>query len=152
MDKGFMAYLLVFVLLIAAAVTFSSVDQITPAAAQARADLAVGATTVQAVEQGASLLLKLTLGAVVTGVAAAAFAEFRKWYATWKRNSLRKRWQGGPNAQWKQTPQALPKLTREDLMLLALSGRTPADMSRISPRRGMSRAQDEEEEVLEMPS
>lgn len=154
MDKGFVAYLLVFVLLIAAAVAFSSVDQITPAAAQAKAEHALGATTYQTVEQGMSLLLKLTLGAVVTGIAAAAFAEARKAYKTWQRNSMRKRWQAGPNAQWKgQNGPQLPKLTREDVMLLALSGRgVPADSLRPSQRRGMSRVQNEEEDVdLEMP-
>lgn len=152
MDKGFVAYMLVFVLLIVAAVAFSSVDQITPAIAQAEAEHAMGATTYQAAEQGVSLLLKLSLGAVVTGIAAAAFAEARKAYKTWQRNSRAKRWAGGPNAQWKGQPQALPKLKREDLMLLALSGRVPADELRPSPRRGVNRAQGEEEDVeLEMP-
>lgn len=157
MDKGFAAYLLVFVLLIVLAVGFSSMDGITPTVAQAQAEMAVGTSTVQAVETGASWLLKLTLGAAVTGVAAAAFAEARKAYKTWQRNSKRKRWQAGPNAQWKHTPQ-VPKLTREDVMLLALSGRTPADGLRTSPRRGMiprdgiNRAREEEEDVeLEMP-
>lgn len=154
MDKGFVGYLLVFVLLIGAAVAFSSVDQITPTIAQANADLAVGANTVQAVEQGISLLLKLTLGAMVTGVAAAAFAEARKAYKAWQRNSQAKRWAGGPNAQWKgqRNQPAIPKLTREDVLLMALSGRRLDEGQRFSPRRGMSRAQDEEEDVeLEMP-
>ncbi|MDL1909728.1 hypothetical protein FBQ81_03390 [Chloroflexi bacterium CFX6] len=151
MDKGFVSYVLVFTLLMAAAVAFSNVDGITPAIAHAEADLAVGTTTVQAVEQGASWLLKLTVGAVVTGIAAAAFTEFRRAYKTWQRNSKRKRWQAGPNAQWKQGEQ-LPKLRREDLLLLALSGRMPAEDVRNSPRRGMIRARDEEKEAeLEMP-
>lgn len=152
MDKGLGVYLLVFVVLIAAALVFSSVDQITPTIAQANADLAVGANTVKAVEQGMSLLLKLSLGAVVTGIAAAAFTEARKAYKTWQRNSRAKRWVSGPNAQWKGQPQALPKLRREDLMLLALSGRMSPDALQTSPRRGMSRAQDDEEVELEMPS
>lgn len=153
MDKGFTGYLLVFVLLIVAAVAFSSVDQITPTIAQANADLAVGANTVQAVEQGMSLLLKLSLGAVVTGIAAAAFAETRKAYKTWQRNSMRKRWQAGPNAHWKgQNAPQLPKLTREDVLLMALSGRRLDAGQRYSPRRGVNRARDEEEDVeLEMP-
>jgi len=152
MDRGFAAYMLVFVLLIVAAVAFSSVDQITPTIAQAQAEMAIGTNTVQVVEQGMSLLLKLSLGAVVTGIAAAVFAEARKAYKTWQRNSMRKRWAGGPNAQWKGQPQALPKLRREDLMLLALSGRMPPDAVQPGSRRGMTRAQDAEEEVnLEMP-
>lgn len=152
MDKGFIAYMLVFVLLIGAAVTFSSMDQITPTIAQAQAEHALGSTTYQSVEKGASLLLKLTLGAVVTGIAAAAFAEARKAYKMWQRNSRAKRWASGPNAQWRNQQQALPKLRREDLMLLALSGRIPADGLRSNLRRGVNRAQEEEVETrLEMP-
>lgn len=152
MDKGFIVYLLAFVLLIGAAVAFSSLDQITPTIAQAEAEHALGATTYQAVEQGASLLVKLLIGGVVAGVAGAAFAEARKAYKTWQMNSRRKRWTSGPNAQWKGQSSSMPKLTREDVMLLALSGRTPADMLKNSPRRGVIRARDEGEEAeLEMP-
>lgn len=153
MDKGFAGYMLIFMLLIVAALAFSSVDQITPTIAQAQAEQAMGVNAYATVEKGASLLLKLTLGAVVTGIAAAAFAEARKAYKTWQRNSRAKRWAGGPNAQWKgQKSPSVPKLTREDVMLLALSGRTPADSLRNSPRRGPMRARDEEEDVeLEMP-
>lgn len=154
MDKGFFGYLLVFVLLIAAAVAFSSVDQITPTIAQAQAEHAVGTNVYATAEKGASLLLKLLMGATVTGVAAAVFAEARKAYRTWQRNSQAKRWAGGPNAQWKgQKAPSVPKLTREDVLLLALSGRgVPADSLRPSQRRGMSRVQNEEEDVdLEMP-
>lgn len=152
MDKGFVVYLLAFVLLIGAAITFSSVDQITPTIAQAQAEKALGATTYQAAEQGASLLVKLLIGGVVAGVAGAAFAEARKAYKTWQRNSKRKRWQGGPNAQWKGQSPSMPKLTREDVMLLALSGRKLDEGQRPSPRRGVIRARDDEDEAeLEMP-
>jgi citrate lyase gamma subunit len=152
-DKGFFVYMLVFALLIGAAVTFGNMDQITPTIAQAQAEMAIGTSTVQVAEKGASVLLKLLLGATITGVAAAAFGEARKAYKTWQRNSRRGRWTGGPNAQWRQQPQeALPKLRREDLMLLALTGKLPANQSGASPRRGANRAQDEEEKVeLEMP-
>lgn len=153
MDKGFAGYMLAFVVLIFAAIIFSSVDQITPTIAQAQAEQAMGVNAYATVEKGASLLLKLLVGATVTGVAAAAFAEARKAYKTWQRSSQTKRWAGGPNAQWKgQKSPSVPKLTREDVMLLALSGRVPADSLRNSPRRGMKRAQDEEEDIeLEMP-
>lgn len=153
MDKGFVGYLLIFILLIFVAMAFSSVDQITPTIAQAEVEMKAGTTTVQAVEHGVSLLLKLTLGAVVTGIAAAAFAEARKAYKTWQRNSRARRWASGPNAQWKQTGPSVPKLTREDVLLLALTGKMPADGLRPSLRRGMMRARDEDDDVeLEMPS
>jgi hypothetical protein len=153
MDKGFITYMLIFLLLISAAVTLSSIDQITPTIAQAQAEMTIGTSTVQVVEKGMSLLLKLMLGAVVAGVAGAAYAEARKAYKTWQRNSMRRRWVSGPNAQWRgQKAPSMPKLTREDILLMALAGRTPADGLRPSPRRGMSRVQDDEEEVeLEMP-
>ena len=151
MDKNFIGFMLVFALVIAASLAFANTDQITPVVAEAQADAAIGAPTVQVVEQGASLILKLLVGATVAGIAAAVFAEVRKAYKTWQRNSLRKRWTTGPNAQWRQQ-QPMPKLRREDLMLLALSGRLPADSLRTSPRRGSMRVQDEEQDIdLEMP-
>lgn len=152
MNKEFFGFILVFVLLSAAAVTFGNLDQITPNVAQAQAEMAVGEPAVQVISQGASMLVKWLLGAVVAGVAAAVFSEARKAYKTWQRNSRVRRWASGPNAQWKQPQSQLPKLRREDLMLLALSGRLPADAVQAGPRRGTTRARDEEEEVeLEMP-
>jgi hypothetical protein len=153
MDRNnisFIGFILIFLLLIAAALAFANTDQITPAVAQAEAEITVGANTVQVVQKSASFILKLFVGASAAGVAAAAFAEAHKAYKMWKRNSLKKRWVPGPNAQWKQ-PQ-LPKLRREDLMLLALSGKLPADNLRPNPKRGSIRVQDGEQNTdLEMP-
>lgn len=148
MNKGFIGYLVVFVLLIAAALVFSSFDQITPNVAQAQAEMAVGTPAVQAITKGASWLVKLLIGGTVAGVAAAVYAEARKAYKAWQRNSRVKRWQSGPNARWQGQPQT-PKLRREDLMLLALSGKLPADNLRVSPKLGQMRVSDEDNDELE---
>ena len=154
MDRNnisFIGFILIFFLLIMAALTFANTDQITPAVAQAEAEMTVGANTVQAVQKSASFILKLLMGTSAAGIAAAVFAEARKAYKAWKRNSQRRRWTPGPNAQWKQQQQ-LPKLRREDLMLLALSGKLPTESLRSSPRRGSMRVSDDEQETdLEMP-
>ena len=154
MDRNnisFIGFILIFFLLIMAALTFANTDQITPAVAQAEAEMTVGANTTQVIQKSASFILKLLMGASAAGVAAAVFAEARKAYKAWKRNSQTRRWTPGPNAQWKQQQQ-LPKLRREDLMLLALSGKLPTESLRSSPRRGSMRVSDDEQETdLEMP-
>jgi hypothetical protein len=137
----------------AAAVVFGNIDQITLNVAQAQAEMAVGTNTVQVIEKGAGWLVKLLIGGMVTGVAVAVYADVRKAIKTWQRNSRVRRWAAGPNAQWQPSQNQLPKLRREDLMLLALTGRMPSDNPRPSPTRGSMRVQDDEEEVnLEMPS
>jgi hypothetical protein len=63
------------------------------------------------------------LGAIGTGIGIALFGEARKSYRLWQRQSQAGRWQPGPNAQWRQP--AAPKLSKQDMLLLALSGRLP---------------------------
>jgi hypothetical protein len=70
------------------------------------------------------LIFKLALGGVCAGFGVAAFNELRKVYRLWKRNAQSGRWTPGPNANWQRTP-ATPKLSKQDLLLLALSGRLP---------------------------
>jgi len=125
-SSGFLAFVVVFILLIAAGVALASYDSITPTVAEAQAGLAIGTTTVVTLEKGAALALQLLIGAVVAGVATAMFAEARLAYRTWKRSARTGRWQGGPNAQWQnQRSPAEPRLTRQDLMFLALAGKYP---------------------------
>jgi len=147
MNKGMLGYLLIFGLLIAASLVFANTDQITPTIAQAQAEISMGPGTVQAVKKGASWIMTLLTGATFAGIAAAVFSEVRKVYKTWMRNSQTRRWQGGPNAQFKQSTPAQPKLRREDLMLLALSGRVPPGMMRTSPRLGKMRAHVEDDDI-----
>jgi hypothetical protein len=145
-SKGLIAFVVVFFLLVFAGWTIANQNQITPIVAEAQAGAAIGGTTVIALEKGASLLLKLVLGAVVAGVATGAFSEFKSAYKAWKRTAQAGRWQGGPNANFqKQT--AEPKLRREDLMLLALGGKYPVNGSptRISAARSRKETTDAEE-------
>ncbi|RJP51160.1 MAG: hypothetical protein C4583_09225 [Anaerolineaceae bacterium] len=143
--KGLIVFIAVFVLLAVAGIGLSKVDEITPIVAEAQAGAAIGTGTVLALEQGVSILLKLLIGAVVTGVAAAVFTEARKAYALWKRNARTGRWQGGPNAKWQTKAPAEPKLRREDLMLLALSGQYPAEKLAGRPRVSRMRTESDEE-------
>ncbi|MEP7137952.1 MAG: hypothetical protein ABI904_23740 [Chloroflexota bacterium] len=139
MDKGLIGFVLVFILLIGASVYMGNADQITPNVAQAQADLSIGAAPVQVLEKGAAWALKLLAGAAFTGIAVAAFGEFKKFYKNWTRNSQMKRWAPGPNANWQQQPTRNLGLTRNDLLLLALSGKVEADSLRPQNRLGKMR-------------
>ncbi len=133
MNKGMVGYIVVFLLLIIGTTIWASYDSITPAVAQAQAEISVGAAPVQVMQKGASWILKLLAGATFTGIAAAAFSEVKKAYRAWQRNSEMKRWTSGPNAQWRQQQNttSMPRLKREDLMLLALmQGRVPSQAMR----------------------
>ncbi len=145
--SGLLAFLVLFIVIAAAAFGLANFDGITPAVAQAEAGVAIGATTTMALEQVAALVLKLLLGATVTGVALAVFAEVRKAYRAWKRNAQMGRWQGGPNAHY-QRQAAEPRLTRQDLMLLALAGRYPADKAAARPR--VQRETDQDSDDLDV--
>lgn len=148
MDKGLMFFIVVFLALIGASVFQGNSETIAPTMAQAQADLAIGETPVQVITAGASWVVKLLLGAVFTGIAAACFTEIRKAYKVWKRNGTMKRWQAGPNAQWQQQPPRTPTLSKADLFTMLLAGRLPEN-NRIKPQLGMNRgtSSDEDESV-----
>jgi len=129
MDKTILLFLMVFIMLIGAAMYQGNADQITPNVAQAQADLSIGAAPVQVLEKGATWLLKIIGGAAFAGTAAAIFTELRKNYKLWQRNSQMKRWQPGPNAQWQPQQPKVQSLTRMDQLLLALAGRLPENRS-----------------------
>jgi hypothetical protein len=152
-NNGLFVFLLVFLLIAVAGIGLANQNQIMPAVAQAEASASIGTETFLAMEQGAALLLKLLVGATVAGVAAAAFRETRKAYNAWKKNAQTGRWQGGPNARWQTTApktQSEPRLSRQDLMLLALSGRYPAASGapKLNLRKPRSEASDEELDVV----
>lgn len=125
-DNGLIIFFVVFVVIIAASIGLSNYDQITPAVAEAQASMSFGATTTIFLEKVASIGLKLFAGAAAAGFGAAAFSEARKAYGAYKRNAQMGRWKTGPNAYWGKQSTA-PTLKKEDLMLLALMGRYPAD-------------------------
>ena len=120
MNKGMFGYLLIFIALAAAVMYLGNQDQITPQVAQAEAEMSIGVRPVMAIERGIKYMLTLVVGAFVTGVCVFAFSEAKKFYRSWQRDSQLKRWAPGPNAQYKQTTPAVPRLKREDIMLMAL--------------------------------
>lgn len=151
--RGFMVFIFVFLLIVLAAIGLANQNEIMPAVAKAEASASIGAETFLAVEKGAALVMKLLVGAIVAGVAAAVFAEARKAYALWKRSARSGRWQAGPNANWQKTPKAPsePRLTRQDLMLLALAGRgqSAETMGRIGlGKKRVEQSDDDELNVI----
>jgi len=146
MDKGLIAFSLVFVLLIGASIYQGNADQITPNVAQAQADLSIGAAPVQVIEKGAAWILKLLVGATVTGVAAAAFTEFRKFYKTWQRSVQMKRWQSGPNANWQPQAPRTPSLSKADLFTLLLANKAP-EGNRINTQLETIRGTSSDEDI-----
>ena len=125
MDKGLIGFLLVFVLLIIAGVTLANSDPITPAVVEARAEVYAGPVTMSVIDQGMVFVLKWIGGATLAGLFGAAFVEGRKLYRMWMRDQRFRRVRF-PQEQGPQAPmQRLPKLTREDLMLMLMSGRMP---------------------------
>lgn len=135
--KGLVPYVLGICLLIAAAVIMGNIDPITPAVVEARAETSMGVTTMNVINQGMAFFMKLIVGATVAGLAGAAFVEGRKLYQHWWISQKTRRWKPGPNAQYQQQSQKLPKLTREDLLFMALAnrdGRVPNTRSMRVPR------------------
>jgi len=120
--------LILFVLLLLAVIGFAFVlgnaNPIAPAAAQGQTQLLFGHQAASWIEGGLGLIFKLAFGSVFAGFGFALFNEMRKAYSLWKRNAQSGRWQPGPNANW-QRSSSTPKLSKQDLMLLALSGRLP---------------------------
>lgn len=146
MNKDMIGFMLVFVLLIGASVYQGNADTIAPTVVQAQADLAIGETPVQVIKAGAGWLIKLFGGAMFTGVAVAAFTEIRKAYKLWKRNGTMKRWQAGPNAQWKPQAPRTPTLSKADLFTMLLAGKL-YENNRINPRVNMNRVSTEDDDI-----
>jgi hypothetical protein len=123
--------LIIFIVLIAALVggafMLGNVDPITPAVTQGKMQLTVGHTAAEWINSIAGWFLKLAVGGVCGGFGLALFNEAHKAYRLWKRNAQAGRWQPGPNANWQARQPSAPKLSKQDMLLLALSGRLPAD-------------------------
>lgn len=139
--------LIFFVLLLLAVVGFAFVlgnsNPITPAVAQGQMQMTLGHDLTGWINSATSWIFKLALGGVCAGFGAAAFNEFRKAYKLWKRNSQTGHWTSGPNANWQRSPSA-PKLSKQDMLLLALSGRLPQNERSATTLRS---AQDEEDQL-----
>ena len=120
MNKGFIGFVGAILLLVVIAVTLGSADPITPAIVEARANTSIGPTTMSIFSQGLALLGKLIMGATIAGALSFVWIQGGKVYRRWWSEKLTRRWKPGPNAQFQQQGPKLPKLTREDLMLMML--------------------------------
>lgn len=120
--------LVIFVLLILAvigiAILVGNSDPITSAVTQGQQRVTLGHDVTNWINSATGSIFKLMLGSAFAGFGAALFNELRKAYRLWKRNAQAGRWQPGPNANWQRTS-STPKLSKQDLLLLALSGRLP---------------------------
>jgi hypothetical protein len=103
---------------------FGNYDPITTAVPQAQTAMTIGTTATNWLETGMTWLVNLAIGSVCAGFGLAAFHEAHKAYKLWKRNAQAGRWQAGPNANYSRQTQS-PKLSKQDMLLLALSGRLP---------------------------
>jgi hypothetical protein len=147
--KGLSVYGFAFLFVIAAAVFLGNFDTITPAVVEARSETSVGVTTMSVWNSGMVLIMKWILGATVAGLAGAAFVEGRKIYRMWWISKKTRRWTSGPNANYQQQPsQKIPKLTRDDLLYLALANQGRA--SRVGSRRVLRGNDQEVDNELEI--
>jgi len=125
--KSLMPYILTFAALIIVAVMLGNQDPITSAIVEARAETSIGVVTMDVANQGLAFLAKLLAGATIAGVLSFAWMEGGKWYRKhWREELTRRwtsRWKPGPNANFQQQGTRIPKLTREDVLLMALAGR-----------------------------
>lgn len=127
MNKGFVGFVIALTLLVVIAVMLGNSDPITPAIVQARSETSVGVVTMDVFDQGLAFITKLLMGATIAGVLSFIWVQGGKLYRRWWSEKLTRRWKPGPNAQFQQQGPKIPRLTREDIMLMMLGnqGRGP---------------------------
>jgi len=122
---GLVLFGAVFITIIAVSFAVGNYDPISAAVAQGQTQIAAGPTVTTWLSAGMNWLLGVAIGGFCIGFGVAAFNEVRKAYRLWKRQTQAGRWQAGPNAQFQRSQSVGPKLSRQDMLLLALSGRLP---------------------------
>jgi len=128
--NGLVGYGLVFLLIITLAIGISSYDGVAVTVTEARAGTAMGMQTVFALETLLNWGIRAVVGGIFSGIAIMVYREAKKSYGTWKRSGRRRRWKLGPNANFQQA-NSIPKLSKNDLMLLALArGNAPNESRR----------------------
>jgi hypothetical protein len=120
MNKGFITFVGAIVLIALIAVFLGNSDPITPAIVEARAATSIGVTNMNVLDQGLAFFMKLLTGATVAGIVSAVLWHGNKLYRKWWIGQQTRRWKPGPNANYQQQAPKLPKLTREDIMLMML--------------------------------
>ena len=137
MNKGFVGFVVALTLLVAIAIFLGNSDPITPAIVEARSETSVGVVTMDVLDQGLAFITKLLMGATMAGVLSFIWVQGGKLYRRWWSEQLTRRWKPGPNAQFQQQGPRIPRLTREDIMLMMLGnqGRVPGSrQTRHVPR------------------
>ena len=124
--SGWILFGVCFALIVLAAIGLPAYDGVAVTVTEARAGTAMGMETAFALEAFINLALKAVIGGVFTGFAIVSLGGIRK--ALRKRRIQRRRgtWRPGPNANFRQVSSA-PKLSRSDLLLLALVGKQPPE-------------------------
>ena len=156
-DGGLVIFAVLFLVVIAVSMALGSYNPMTPAIARGQAQLTLGDGWTTGISTAFNWIFKLAVGGIFTGFGVAAFNEARKAYKLWKRTAQAGRWQAGPNANFQRQP-AATKFNKQDMLLLALSGRLPGldtngNVSTSSTTRSYSTtsaARDEDELDIEM--
>lgn len=149
-DGGLVIFTVLIVVVIAVSVTLGSYDPMTPAIARGQAQLAIGDGWTTGISTAFGWIFKLAVGGIFTGFGIAAFREARKAYGLWKRTAQAGRWQGGPNANWQRSQPQGQKFTKQDMLLLALSGRLPQSERTPSSMRFAQDERGDDELDIEM--
>ncbi len=120
MNKGFVGFVIALMLLVVIAVILGNSDPISPAIVEARSETSVGVVTMDVLNQGLAFITKLLTGATIAGILSFAWVQGGKLYRRWWSETLTRRWKPGPNAQYQQQGPKIPRLTREDILLMML--------------------------------
>ena len=147
--KTLMPYVLALLLLIAAAVMLGNQDPITDAVVEARSQTSTGVVQMDVLSNAFALLFHITTGGIIAtalGWAVMNADKLGKMYRRWWSGKLTRRWEPGPNAHFQQQGPRAPRLTREDLLFMALAkgdGRIPNTRSMRMPRKALSESDQE---------
>ncbi len=134
MNKGFISFVVAIALLVAIAVILGNSDPITPTIIEARSETSIGVVTMDVFNQGLAFLSKLIMGATIAGALSFAWIQGGKIYRRWWSDKLTRRWKPGPNAQFQQQGPKMPRLTREDVLMMMLGNQARAPATRNIPR------------------
>lgn len=119
MVKPLLPFGIGFLLIVAAAWWLGGMDSITPAVVEARAEVETGPVMMSVVNDGLVFMMKLIGGATVAGLIGAGIVEGRKLYRMWWREKRFRR--GAVPSPSMDVRSRLPKLSREDLILMAMA-------------------------------
>jgi len=125
MDKGFVGFMLVFLLLALSGIALGHWNSIPATVAAADVKGATGPWEALALNKVLSIIVRFLFTAVFSGIMLLVFTEGKKAYSLWKKDSMTRRWKPGPNANWKPPQQTGSRLTKNDLMFMSLLGQVP---------------------------